>query len=182
VLWWPLLSKKLSSRVKVSQLGIYRCVSGPNESSRAELSALSLSLADFFSSFWILRLTRWDSGLVKVTKAPWSRLFTVAPAFFKMVVQQRALAQVRPRVGARGSATSRIDFRMIGVACVCATYAFIAWCIAFNRRCQFCLRENADNIAFIYAINLDNACISSKIYIVQTISSLITLRQLLVIV
>jgi len=50
VLWWPLLSKKLSSRVKVSQLGIYRCVSGPNESSRAELSASSLSLADFFFS------------------------------------------------------------------------------------------------------------------------------------
>jgi len=121
VLWWSLLSKKLISRVKVSQLGIYRCVSGPI---KWELASWALSFISFTCWFFfklvILRLTRWDSGLVKVTTRPWSRLmFIVAPAFFKMVVQQRALAQVRPRVGAQGLATLRIDFRMIDVAWLC---------------------------------------------------------------
>ena len=41
----------------------------------------------FFWKLWILRLTRWDSGLVKVTTAPWSRLaLIVAAAFLTPVV------------------------------------------------------------------------------------------------
>lgn len=52
-------------------------------------------------------------------------MFIVVPAFFIMAVQQHALAQVRPRVGARGSATLRIDFRKLSTSHDCATYLLI---------------------------------------------------------
>lgn len=70
VLWWSLLSKKLISRVKVSQLGIYRCVSGPI---KWELASWALNFISFtcwfFSSLWYWGLPggtlgwwRWPQG------------------------------------------------------------------------------------------------------------------------
>lgn len=71
VLWWSLLSKKLISRVKVSQLGIYRCVSGPVtwELASWALSFISFTCWFFFSSLWYWGLPggtlgwwRWPQG------------------------------------------------------------------------------------------------------------------------